>query len=244
LKGKAGVIYLTKPYDAETHPQNMSYSTHFNYLLSAGAGAYFKINPNLELQLIISMNHQSNAAFLEPNGGINFPAITLGAGYTFHPETYKVRTHPDPYLSADKKNRWDISASWGISGMTFPDPAQVPMYGLTALRSWQVNRIGAITFAGELEMNGRARLLVDRGTIEEVSPYRASLLAGYEFLMGKTIFSAQIGGYVYRPYKEKDDFYQRWGLVHRFFDHIYFGINFKSYRNFADHLALRVTYSF
>ena len=35
VKGKAGLSYLTKPYDKLTHPENMSYSTHLNYLLSA-----------------------------------------------------------------------------------------------------------------------------------------------------------------------------------------------------------------
>ena len=244
VKGKAGIIYLTKPYDGETHTDNMSYSTYFNYLLSAGAGIYYKPSSHFELQLVLSMNHQSNAAFLEPNGGINFPAITFGAGYIIDPVQFKPRTHPDPYLTSEKKKRWDISAFWGISGMTFPDESQVPMYGLTILRSIQVNRFGAISFAGELEMNGRARLLVQRGTIEDVSPYRGSLLFGYEFLMGKTIFNVQLGAYVYRPYKEKDDIFQRIGLVHRFFDSFYFGINFKSYRNFADHLDLRLTYSF
>ncbi|HEY7751357.1 MAG TPA: hypothetical protein VH917_03620, partial [Ignavibacteriaceae bacterium] len=52
LKGKAGIIYLTKPYDSQTHPENMSYSTYFNYLLSIGAGIKINLNQHLELQLI------------------------------------------------------------------------------------------------------------------------------------------------------------------------------------------------
>ena len=244
VTGKAGLSYLTKPYDKETHPENMSYSTHLNYLLSAGAGLRFEFSKKVEAQFFVSMNHNSNAALTEPNGGINYPALSFGLGYTFSPVDVKPRTHPDPYLDAEKKKRWDISLFWGISSMPYPDPTQVPMFGINVIRSWQVMRFGAVTAGAELEMNGRARLRVRRGTIEDISPWRGSLQGGWEFLMGRTIFSIQLGLYVYRPHKHKDDFYQRYGLVHRILDNFYAGINFKSYRNWADHLDLRLTYSF
>ena len=244
VKGKAGLSYLTKPYDKEYHPENMSYSTHLNYLLSAGGGIRYEFSEYLEAQFLVSMNHNSNAALTEPNGGINYPALSLGLGYTFSPIEIKPRTHPDPYLTSKNKKRWDISLFWGISAMPFPDPSQVPMFGLNIVRSWQVMRFGAVTAGAEIEMNGRARLRVQRGTIEDQSPWRGSVQGGWEFLMGRTIFSIQLGLYVYRPYKEKDDFYQRFGLVHRILDHFYGGINFKSYRHYADHLDFRVIFSF
>jgi hypothetical protein len=244
IKGKAGLSYLTKPYDKENHPENMSYSTHLNYLLSAGGGIRYEFSDYVEAEFLVSMNHNSNAALTEPNGGINYPALSLALGYTFSPVEIKPRTYPDPYLISKNKKRWDISLFWGISAMPFPDESQVPMYGVNVLRSWQVMRFGAVTAGAEMEMNGRARLRVQRGTIEDQSPWRGSVQGGWEFLMGKTIFSIQVGLYIYRPYKEKDDFYQRFGLVHRIFDHFYAGINFKSYRHYADHLDFRVIFSF
>ena len=244
LMGKAGISYLTKPFDRNTHPENMSYSTHINYLLSIGAGTRLAFNKNLETQFIVSMNHNSNAAFLEPNGGINYPALSLNMSYTFNPVDIKPRYHKDTYLNRDKKKRWDFSAFWGISGMPYPDEAQVPMFGINILRSWQVTRIGAINAGVEVEMNGRARLRVQRGTIDDISPWRASVQTGWEFLMGRTIFSIQLGFYLYRPYQYKDDVYQRFTLVHRILNHLYAGISFKSYRHYADHLDLRLTYSF
>jgi len=244
IHGKAGLSYLTKPYDKETHPENMSYSTHLNYLLSFGGGLKFQISKMVEVQFLASWNHNSNAALTEPNGGINYPALSLGLGYTFDPIEIKPRTHPDPYLTAEKKQRWDVSLFWGISSMPFPDPSQVPMFGVNVIRSWQVMRFGAVTAGAELEMNGRARLRVQRNTIEDISPWRGSLQGGWEFLMGRTIFSVQLGFYFYRPHKEKDDIYQRFGLVHRVFNNFYAGLNMKSYRNSADHLDLRLIYSF
>jgi len=244
VQGKAGLSYLTKPYDEINHSQNMSYSTHLNYLLSAGAGFRYEFSDYVETQLLVSINHNSNAALTEPNGGINYPAFSLALGYTFNPIEVKPRTHPDPYLTSENETRWDIGLFWGISSMPFPDPSQVPMFGANVLRSWQVMRFGAVTAGAEMEMNGRVRLRVDRGTIEEQSPWRGSIQGGWEFLMGRTIFSIQLGLYIYRPHKEMDDVYQRFGLVHRIVNHLYAGINFKSYRHWADHLDLRLIFSF
>ena len=93
MKGKAGLSYLTKPYDKETHPENMSYSTHLNYLLSAGGGIRYAFSDYVEAQFLVSMNHNSNAALTEPNGGINYPSLSLSLGYTFEPIEIKPRTH-------------------------------------------------------------------------------------------------------------------------------------------------------
>lgn len=257
LKGKAGFAYLTKPFDKEKHPQNMSYATHFNYILSAGAGVTIRLHKNLELQLEGSMNHQSNAALLEPNGGINYWAASSSLNYILNPVVFKSRNiEYDSYLNEPKKKRWDLSFSWGISSMPYPEPGQVPMYGLTVNRSIQVYRILALLFGAEIERNGRAVELFRRYRPDEhVNPYRFSLLGGVEFLMGRTLFSIQFGGYLFIPFRHfvadgfpprtfEDRTYQRWGLVYNIFDNIYAGINFKSYRNSADHLSLRFTYSF
>lgn len=244
IKGKAGFAYLTKPFDKENHPQNMSYSTHFNYILSIGGGITLKPWDNIEFQIDGSMNHQSNAALLEPNGGINYWAASISANYFLEEPDFQIRNIPDPYLTSEKKRRWDFSFSWGISSMPYPMPGQVPMYGVTIARSWQVWRVLAFTVGTELERNGRAVEITRRekpGTT--VDPFRASILSGVEFLMGRAIFSVQLGGYFHRPFVEKDDLYQRWGLVYNIFDNLYAGINFKSYRNSADHLSLRVTIS-
>lgn len=245
LKGRGGFSYLTNPFDWNAELVNWSYSTHYNYILSFGGGITYKPFERIEFQLDGSLNHQSNAALLEPNGGINYWALALSANYYLSQPDFYPRDIYDPYLHSEKKKRWDVTFSWGISSMPFPMPGQVPMYGITVLRSIQLWRIMAVTFAGELERNGRAVEIARRKFPDDaVNPYRGSVLFGAEFLMGKSILSVQLGGYVYRSFKEKDDVYQRWGVVHNLFDNFYAGVNFKSYRNSADHLSLRFTYSF
>lgn len=250
LKGKAGLAYLTKPHDKINHPRNWSYATHLNFFLSAGAGVTFHLHKQTEMQVEISMNHQSNAAYLEPNGGVNYWGISAGLNYKINPVVYPVRNvKDDPYLTQPKKNRWDLSFTYGISSNNFnifgSPPGQVPMYGFTINRSIQTFRILALLFGAELERNGRVfpiyrKLYPDK----QPNPWRASLLGGFEFLMGRTLLSVQLGGYIYMPFRDIEDrTYQRWGLVYNIYDNFYVGMNFKSYRNSADHFGLRLTYS-
>lgn len=258
LKGKAGLAYLTKPHDKINHPRNWSYATHLNFFLSAGVGVTFPIYKQTELQIEISMNHQSNAAYLEPNGGVNYWGLSAGLNYKLNPVIYPVRhIENDPYLTSPKKTRWDFSFSYGISSNNFnifgSPPGQVPMYGFTVNRSIQTFRIMALLFGAEIERNGRVFPIYrfyrehypEREQYhKEPNPWRFSLLGGFEFLMGKTLLSVQFGGYLYMPFRDIEDrTYQRWGLVYNIFDDFYAGMNFKSYRNSADHFSLRLTYS-
>jgi len=244
IQGEAGLTYLTKPHDEDTHPENYSYSTHLNYILAIGFGLNIRTGRHMELQFLVNMNHKSNAALLEPNGGINYVALNLAVGYIPNPVEFAPMTHPDPYLTSEKKTRWDFILFGGISSMPYPKPGQAPMYGVNIVRSWQVARILALTGGAELEINGRAKKLMEQYyTDVDKSFLRGSLQFGVEFLMGRTIFGVQLGYYVYREFAEKDDIYQRYSLMYRIFDHIYAGASFKSYRNFADYLSLRMTYS-
>ena len=73
---------------------------------------------------------------------------------------------------------------------------------------------------------------------------KVGVALGHEFLLGKLIFSQQLGYYLYNPDWDGDILYQRWGLVYYFTDYFAFGINLKAHRNVADFVDFRVTYSF
>ncbi|UCH66677.1 MAG: acyloxyacyl hydrolase, partial [Ignavibacterium sp.] len=222
IQGEGGLTYLTKPHDEINHPENFSYSTHWNYILSVGLGLNVRTSRHTELQFLVNMNHKSNAALLEPNGGVNYVALNLAAGYIPKPVEFAPMMHPDPYLTTEKKKRWDFTLFGGISSMPYPKPGQAPMYGINIVRSWQVARILALTGGAELEVNGRAKKLMEQYfTNDDKSHLRGSLQFGVEFLMGRTIFSVQLGVYVYREFVEKDDIYQRYNLFYRIFDPFY-----------------------
>jgi hypothetical protein len=110
IQGEAGLTYLTKPHDEDTHPENYSYSTHWNYILAVGLGLNIRTSRHMELQFLVNMNHKSNAALLEPNGGINYVALNLAVGYIPDPVELAPMTHPDPYLGLHSFWRYIFNA--------------------------------------------------------------------------------------------------------------------------------------
>lgn len=240
IRGGVGPSYLTNPWDPENNNFNMSYAMHLNWHLFLNLGIKWQVNKNWYTNFSINMNHDSNAGIKEPNGGVNYPTASIGAGYIFEPGKFLDRGD----LPYKKKTRLDVAFYYAISAVEFPDKGQFPMYGIDVIRSVQIARVGALLYGGEIEYNGRGEWKDKTYMGNQFSPLRASGIFGWEFLMGRTKFSVSLGAYFYRPIVESDFIYQRYGLVHHLSDHIFAGINFKSYRHVADFVDVRIGYSF
>jgi hypothetical protein len=57
---------------------------------------------------------------------------------------------------------------------------------------------------------------------------RVGLMAGHELYMGKTSILIQMGYYVYSPYADDSNIYQRYGLKYRLHEHLFAGIYLKA----------------
>ncbi len=244
LRGGCGISWMTTPHHSYTNDINRSYSTHLNFYLFMSLGLNYQIDPKLGVTLGAYFNHMSNAGYKEYNGGINFPGLGLGVEYTFNPVERKPRKVLAPYDYGERKTRHDIAAYLGYSAISWPDSGQFQIYGFSYRYSHQVNRFGAIAAGVEFEINERALHKVLRQWYPPgLDHRRVSLFAGYEFLMGHTIFSIVVGGYIYRPVKESSDIYQEYQLVYELFDNFYTGFNFKADAHVADFLNWRFIYS-
>jgi hypothetical protein len=78
----------------------------------------------------------------------------------------------------------------------------------------------------------------------DIDGNKVSVALGNEFLLGKFLFSQQLGIYVYKPYKAGADLYQRYGLVYRITRWLSFGINLKAHGRKANFLDFRLGLSF
>jgi len=240
LRGGLGPAYLTNPFNDGENPTNMSYAMYLNFHLFLNLGLRWQMGENWYGNFSVNMNHDSNAGIKEPNGGLNYPTISIGAGYTFHPGKFIKRGD----LSYNKINRWDLAFYWGLSAVNYPDMGQYPMIGIDLIRNIQVTRLGSILYGFEFEYNGRGAWKNRTYHHNKYDPYRASIRGGWEFDMGRTKFSIALGLYLYRTIVESDFIYQRFGVVYNFTGNMFGGISFKSYRHVADFVDFRIGYSF
>ncbi len=240
----AGLGFLSNPYDSISNPSNRSYSLPVNVYISLGAGLRWQFSKHWAMNVNTEFQHISNGGLYKPNIGINSP--TFGAGFEFSPKGLELRKHKRVKLNDQplRSRRKDIQV-FGV--MKYGDftgsGAFYPITGLNLTHSWQVNRIHAWTAAAEIYQDNYIKEHDSAGGISSSSGTRVGVLAGHEFLLGKFIFSQQIGIYLTDTY-HKDLAYHRWGLQYYFVPGWSAGFNLLVHRATADFADLRLTYSF
>lgn len=268
--GNVGAVYLTNPYNANTNPANQSYSDKLNAYLRLAAGLEYNIGNNLGININADYNHISNGGFKQPNRGINYPTASLGL-------VYHTQTNGLPSYDYERDDSWrehnnvkldfSIFASPKEGYKKIVDPNQrfnsaswvqqrKLLIGGNVQASKQVSGINALTLGAEAYYDGAvASIKENRG--QPSSNMFAGVLAGNEFIIGRFLFSQQLGWYVYKNTKYLDTtyynqssrtspyttpFYQRYGLRYRFLDDWYVGFNLLAHGKTADFFDVRFTY--
>lgn len=240
-KFAAGLGVLSNPHDSINNPNNKAYSLPVNVYLALGVGARYQFSKHWAVNVTAEFQHISNGGLYKPNVGMNYP--TFGAGVEFSPRGLGLKKYqpqkPDEKI---RSRRFDIQF-FGV--MKYGDfsgtGSYYPITGLNITNSWQAGRIHGWTVAAEVYQD---QYLAEHNAAGGISTSgtRVGLLAGHEFLLGKFIFSQQIGMYL-TDTNHADLVYHRWGLQYYFFPKWAVGFNLLVHRQTADFADLRLTYS-
>lgn len=244
FKGVAGFSYLTNPFDSIHNPANRSYSTHVSGYLLVGIGLWFRLHDRWWLNASVNYQHESNAGLRQPNKGINWPTAGIAVTYLRHPQPYYTGVRKKEKYWKDIPLRWDAGI-FGIAKRTLNehgDSRRRLLLGFSLQGSKQVGRINALTAGTEIFTDGALRLQLQLDSVS-ASATRAGLLAGHEFLLGRFIFSQQLGVYVFNPTSRFDPIYHRWGIQYLSNNNWGIGARLLAHRHIADFIDLRVIYS-
>ena len=244
FRGVAGLAYLTNPFDSIHNPTNQSYSSATGGYLLVGIGLSYLINKQWWLNTTINYQHISNGGLRQPNKGINWPTAGISVIYQENPRPYYKAPRSKDKFWRDHSLRWDIGI-FGIAKRGTDENGnshRMPLIGGTIQVGKQVGRINMMTLGAELYGDKSLSMQLKRDSIN-ASAFRAGLLIGHEFLLGKFVFSQRLGVYVFNETPYYDPIYHRWGI--HYFINKYFGIGMqlKAHRQVADFVDLRVTYS-
>lgn len=240
VRAGIGLAYQTKPYDALSNPLNQSYSTYWAFVLQLGGSAHIRLHPRWLLDVTAVYNHTSNGGFQEPNKGINWTTASLGLGYYLTAPTFRNRIRKNWREEKSSETRFDLTVY-----LAFEEPVSKTYLlspGIEAKASRQVSRLSALTLGAEwIYANGIRYEIEQNGRTE--SPQQLGLALGHEFLLGQFVFSQQFGVYAYRPFRVRDDLYQRYSLMYRYSRHLSFGGGLRAHRHVADFFDLRIAVS-
>ena len=244
MRGSLGLSYSSNPYDVNENPTNQSYSTAINVYLMYGLGLQWQLSSRTALQLTGNFQHFSNGGFKQPNKGLNWPTMGLHLlRYNRPLELYRGNRQKD---TAWRSLGWrkDIAVS-GI-GKRWVDSSgkskRLPVLGVIVQIGKQVGGINHLNAGVEWTYDGTIAKKLKTDSIVG-SPHKLALIGGHEFLLGRFIFSQQVGIYVFMDNPYNDSWFHRWGLLYRAGNHYWLGFNLKAHRHVADYIDMRLVYS-
>jgi hypothetical protein len=244
LKGQLGLSWLSNPYDKDANPNNMSYSLPVTGYVGVGLGTYISIGEKVRLKIFGNYLHVSNGGIRDPNKGIDWPTVGIGLNYVFNPTKIPVREKTTGRNFKGKKPRIDVFGFATVRLAEIGEKRQYLIYGAGATISKQVGILSAITGGVEWHDDEAERELQRRHNRSDLDYRFAGIAVGHEFLLGKFIFSQQLGTYLYKNTPDFPNYYHRWGLVFRSSQHFSYGVNLKAYSHHVHFLDFRTVYSF
>jgi hypothetical protein len=236
----AGLAYATKPYDNVTNGQNISYGTHLNAFLSVATQLKFRLNNRFMLNATAQFNHISNGGQIKPNLGVNWYMAGAALEYMI-PSTYK------PYWvqkDTPRKHKLNFELTFSITNPK-RDTVTSRNFLITGLTATVVRRgvLHGFSIGTEILNDPLYQTEAKRIGNATVNPWLVSGIIGHEFLLGRTVFSQQLGVYahdIHQAYLAQ--WYHRWGLVYYPYKHIGLGVNFKLHQLTANFVDARVVY--
>ncbi|MDP1727418.1 MAG: acyloxyacyl hydrolase [Bacteroidota bacterium] len=244
LRGAAGFSYLTRPYDSLTNPLNYSYSMPLGGFLMIHLALNYRLNKRTNVSFSANINHVSNGGIREPNKGINFPSASIGVDYSLQDARFKKRERSRFIPKAGHKYHKEFIAFVSSKVIMHGEKKRHLIYGMGFSFSREVGKLNALNAGAEWKQDFALKEKLRREGVTGMSNYRAGILLGHEFLMGRFSLSQQIGIYIYDPSHYNDMVYQRYGLNYRLGKLLLIGINVKAHRQVADFLDFRAGIGF
>ena len=245
FKGAGGISYLNNPYDSISNPGNQSYSTYVSAYLSVGVGVWVRLSERWSLNPNVNYQHISNGGRREPNKGINWSTAGIAVSYqpTSRPWYTGTRTTEKYWKNYSPRYDFALLGTLRNGYNEAGNRKRYPLVGLALQAGKQVGSLSMLTLGAEAYHDEELQdKLIRKGL--DASAVKAGLLLGHEFLLGRFQFSQRLGVYVFDQTPYYDRIFHRWGLQYRINRHFSTGFNFLAHRHVAEHVDLRLVYSF
>lgn len=235
LKAGMGASYLDHPYDEDSNPRNLAYSTHFAFPLMIGLSADVPINNNWSFRLSGIFQHISNGGTNQPNLGINYTTLGVGLRKKLDARRLPPPIKPDPFDPEDGEKGLFLTLS---SGLKEPEGSEskTSLLAVSAEYLSQFARINAwsVGLQGEYD-NSRPEPGFSNKS-------RLSITAGHNFLLGRFTFAQKAGVYVWQSQSTHAPWYQYYTLDFDLTGRFGFGVGLKAHGKVAEYLGVRLIY--
>ena len=236
-----GVGYVAKPYDRQENTRQIAIGSRINGAMQLMPELRYEAR-RIAVLLGLSIDHWSNGSAKQPNLGLNFLSLSLGASYALG-QAPPQRSAPEGDGFERERREYNVVAAFGLSESGRPLNGQYSVYALTADASWRVGGKGAL--GGGIDLFNKGDLATVLPGLEGKS--RAELTqagahASGSLLLGRGELLFQFGGYLYSPAPDDAPVYQRTGMRYRLGKRLLASVCLKTHFATADHWEFGIGY--
>lgn len=245
FKIATGIAATTNPYDKEANSKNNAFGSKFMSNINLGL-AYKKTNllGNFGLETGLLFTHYSNGRTKSPNSGINTYNISLGINYSIEDPPIKQLDTTKSGAKFTEPLRYTIVFRGGVNESSVVNSGQHPFYHIGFFVDKRISRKSALQLGTEVFLSQYNKDFIKYQSVaypnENLDPNtdykRAGLFIGHELFINKLSFEAQVGYYIYQPYKFDMPIYDRLGLKYYINKKVFAGVSLKTHLFLAEAL--------
>lgn len=237
-----GAAFTTNPYDKLTNNKNNAFGSKFmantDFVLN-----YSKLNliDKFGIQAGFIFTHFSSGRLKTPNSGINTVSVNVGINYNFD----NVVNKQDTIINKVKfiePIKYNMVLRTGYNESPVIGSGQKPFYHISFYADKRLNRKSAIQLGTELfltlsnkEYIKYRSIAYPEDNVDINTDYkRVGLFVGHELFINRISIEAQLGYYIYRPFKSDLPYYDRLGMKYYITKNIFTGASVKTHGFFAE----------
>ncbi|WP_162126440.1 acyloxyacyl hydrolase [Flavobacterium phycosphaerae] len=244
-----GFAMTTNPYDKETNSKNKAFGTKIldntNFGLTYTNQTLFK---NIGFHAGLFFAHYSNGRVRSPNSGINTYSLNLGVNYNFNDEKAIVNDTTGVKKSYREPIKYNFVLRTGINESPIIGSGQRPFYHIGFYADKRLNRKSALQLGTELFLTNSFKdyikyfaVAYPEKNIDPNTDYkRVGVFVGHELFINRVSLEAQLGYYVYQPFKKDIAIYDRVGIKYYVTDKIFTSFAVKTHLFLAEALEFGV----
>lgn len=231
-----GVAYTTDPHDKEDNNKNAAFGSKIVANTNFALNYTTKIFDKFDLKAGLLFTHFSNGRIKAPNSGVNTYGINVGVTYNFEePLEKQVDSLPKQKVTEPIKYNFVLRA--GISESPIIGSGQKPFYHPAFYVDKRISRKSAFQLGTEVFFTQSYKEYIkfmaiaypDEDVSIDTDYKRVGVFVGYELFINRISLEAQLGYYVYQPYKSDIPVYDRLGMKYYFAKNIYTGLSIKTH---------------
>lgn len=244
-----GIAITTNPHDKETNSKNSAFGSKL--LGNTNFGLTYKkdyLVDNFGLQAGLLFTHFSNGRMKAPNSGINTYSLSVGVNYNFEDKVTREKDTAKVDLTFKEPIRYNIILRTGVNESPIIGSGQHAFYHLGFYADKRLNRKSAVQLGTEVFLSNFFKDFIKYQSVaypdDNLDPNtdfkRVGVFVGYELFINKISLEAQLGYYVYQPYKYNIPVYDRVGMKYYFNKKIFTGLSIKTHGFLAEAMEFAI----